>query len=138
MSNGSEVRDYTARPDIVAAVENARDTIIGCWNEWEQDAGEEAQQAQDNDAWFNAMNAQLECVLYGMLDQIRSLPATTKPTEAVAIVHLLGESGRRICGNETSTFDRTEYPRLLVHVSTTQEELVTCRDCADAVEEVKP
>lgn len=76
----SEVRDYSRRPDVVRAVEDARDTIVRCWDEWEEDAGRAAQREQENEAWFRCMNAQLECVLYGMLDQI-PLPPPTTPTE---------------------------------------------------------
>jgi hypothetical protein len=67
------VRDYSKDEAIVAAVEDARETILCCWDDWEQEAGEDAQNQQSNDAWFDAMNAQIDCVLYGMLDQIPAL-----------------------------------------------------------------
>jgi hypothetical protein len=65
-----KVRDYSQNPVVVKAVEDARNTIIACWTEWDADASEAAQIEQDNEAWFSAMNAQLDCVLYGMLDDI--------------------------------------------------------------------
>lgn len=67
------VRDYTNRPEVVKAVENARATILACWDEWEQGAGEAAQQAQCDDAWFDFIQAQLDAVLYGMLDELPQL-----------------------------------------------------------------
>jgi hypothetical protein len=67
------VRDYQKRRDIVKAVQDARDTIIACWSEWDGEASQDAQSAQNNEAWFDCMNAQLDCVLYGMLDQISTL-----------------------------------------------------------------
>jgi hypothetical protein len=66
----SQVRDYSNRADIVAAVHEARDTIIAWWDEWDAEAGMDAECKHDNDAWSASMNAQLECVLFGMLDQI--------------------------------------------------------------------
>ena len=61
------VRDYSSHSEIVAAIEKARDTIIGCWDEWEMFAGQEE---YDGGSWFDSMNAQLDCVLFGMLDEI--------------------------------------------------------------------
>ena len=70
----TKVRDYTLRPDIVQAVEDAGDTILCCWDDWEASASQDAQNEQDNEAWFRGMEAQIEAVLYGMLDQIQRLP----------------------------------------------------------------
>jgi hypothetical protein len=49
--------------------EDARDTIINCWEQWERGAGEEEARA-GGDAWFDFMNSQIESVLYGMLDRL--------------------------------------------------------------------
>ena len=69
------VRNYTTRPDIQKAVEDARETLLTCWDEWDADAGQDAQREQSNDAWFAAMNAQIDCVLFGLLDQIADIKA---------------------------------------------------------------
>jgi hypothetical protein len=65
-----KVRDYTQYQAIMKAVDDAREAIIACWDDWEREAEQEAQREQNNDAWFSFMNAQLDEVLTGMLDNI--------------------------------------------------------------------
>ncbi len=50
----------------------ARDTLIRCWDEWDAEANNEAQNEQDNEAWFNFMECQVETVLRGMAEALAS------------------------------------------------------------------
>jgi hypothetical protein len=47
------------------------------------------------------------------------------------VIHMLDHYGKRCCGGEKPTFEILEsVDGFVVHVSTTQERLVTCTMCA--------
>jgi hypothetical protein len=51
-------------------VGDAVHTLIRMWPEWEADANQQAQQQQDNEAYFGTMTPQVEAVVGGMLDDV--------------------------------------------------------------------
>jgi hypothetical protein len=53
-------------------VREASHTILCCWNDWDEIAGQDEQSAQNPDAYFDAMYAQLDTVLLGLLDEVFS------------------------------------------------------------------
>jgi hypothetical protein len=50
-----------------ARIENAISIILACWDNWDAEAQEAAQQSQDADAWDDSMFDNLEVVLSGVL-----------------------------------------------------------------------
>lgn len=48
-------------------IRDAMSTIIGCWTEWDAGACQQAQIAQQSDAWLFEMQDQLGAVLTGMV-----------------------------------------------------------------------
>lgn len=48
-------------------IRDACETIIRMWDEWEAEASQEAQQAQDSQAWSDSMMEQLGSVITGMV-----------------------------------------------------------------------
>jgi hypothetical protein len=56
--------------DIREKVREASHTILCCWEDWDGIAGQDAQTAQSTDAYFDAMYAQLDTVLLGLLDEV--------------------------------------------------------------------
>lgn len=50
-------------------VADAVNTIIRGWDENEAEAGQEAQQAQNPDAWLDYMQCQIEAVVGGAVDE---------------------------------------------------------------------
>lgn len=50
-------------------VADAVNTIIRGWDENDAEAGQEAQQAQNPDAWFEYMQCQIEAVVGGAVDE---------------------------------------------------------------------
>jgi hypothetical protein len=56
--------------DVREKVREASHTILCCWKDWDEIAGQDAQQSQSCDAYFDAMYAQLDTVLLGLLDEM--------------------------------------------------------------------
>lgn len=53
-------------------IEEAISVILHCWDDWDADAQQEAQQAQSPAGWLDVMEEQLRVVLQGMVfDQDR-------------------------------------------------------------------
>lgn len=60
----------TIRITPLNADDRIRDTmevILRCWEEWDASASQQAQQQQDQQAWFEEMQDQLGAVLTGMV-----------------------------------------------------------------------
>lgn len=51
-------------------VRDAVETIVRCWDEWEAIASQDAQQAQDPQAWIDEMHGQVEAVVGGLVDEL--------------------------------------------------------------------
>jgi hypothetical protein len=56
--------------DVREKVREASHTILCCWDDWDGIAGQDEQSAQNPDAYFDAMYAQLDAVLLGLLDEV--------------------------------------------------------------------
>jgi len=82
----SEANKVNAWSDAVASkVRDHSHTIIACWSDWEHEAGFNAQVAQDSEPYFDAMYAQLDTVLLGLLDECAGdLLAACKAVQAIA------------------------------------------------------
>lgn len=48
-------------------IEKAVHTIVSCWDDWDGSAQEDEQREQDPQAWYDTIEAQLRCVLLGMV-----------------------------------------------------------------------
>lgn len=48
-------------------IDRAVHTIVSCWDDWDGSAREDEQREQDPQAWYDTIEAQLRCVLLGMV-----------------------------------------------------------------------
>lgn len=48
-------------------IDKAVHTIVSCWDDWDGSAQEDEQREQDPQAWYDTIEAQLRCVLLGMV-----------------------------------------------------------------------
>lgn len=65
--NEEQHQVHVTSENCSSRVEEAMDTILACWSDWDGEASQDAQREQSNDAWFFTMRGNLRCVLEGMI-----------------------------------------------------------------------
>jgi len=64
-----------AQKAIELEVQRATNVILHSWDDWVEVGGQDAQQAQDSDAWEDCMFVQVEAVIAGCIEEVTPMIA---------------------------------------------------------------